>query len=47
MPIGHPHGRAQGHMEGRVAEQGTHMDLMAMRERYYTLYRQQEAAGES
>jgi ATP-binding cassette subfamily B protein len=32
---------------GRVAEQGTHTDLMAMRERYYTLYRQQEAAGES
>ena len=32
---------------GRVAEQGTHNDLMAMRERYYTLYRQQEAAGES
>ena len=31
---------------GRVAEQGTHTDLMAMRERYYTLYRQQEAAGE-
>ena len=32
---------------GRVAEQGTHPDLMAMRERYYTLYCQQEAAGES
>jgi ATP-binding cassette subfamily B protein len=32
---------------GRVAEQGTHGDLMAMQERYYTLYRQQEAAGES
>ncbi|MEI6328284.1 MAG: peptidase domain-containing ABC transporter [Pseudanabaena sp. ELA645] len=32
---------------GRVAEQGTHTDLMAKQERYYTLYRQQEAAGES
>ena len=32
---------------GRVAEQGSHSELMAMRERYYTLYRQQEAAGES
>jgi subfamily B ATP-binding cassette protein HlyB/CyaB len=32
---------------GRVGEQGTHTELMAMRERYYTLYRQQEAAGES
>ncbi|MCY7332056.1 MAG: peptidase domain-containing ABC transporter [Pseudanabaena sp. CAN_BIN31] len=32
---------------GRVAEQGTHTELMAMHERYYTLYRQQEAAGES
>ncbi len=32
---------------GRVGEQGTHVDLMAKRERYYTLYRQQEAAGES
>ena len=32
---------------GRVGEQGTHRDLMAMQERYYTLYRQQEAAGES
>ncbi|PZO38657.1 MAG: peptidase C39 [Pseudanabaena frigida] len=32
---------------GRVVEQGTHTELMAMRERYYTLYRQQEAAGES
>ncbi|MBD2150446.1 peptidase domain-containing ABC transporter [Pseudanabaena sp. FACHB-1277] len=32
---------------GRVVEQGNHQDLMAMRERYYTLYCQQEAAGES
>jgi ATP-binding cassette subfamily B protein len=32
---------------GRVAEQGTHNELMALKERYYTLYRQQEAAGES
>jgi ATP-binding cassette subfamily B protein len=31
---------------GRVAEQGTHTELMAKQERYYTLYRQQEAAGE-
>jgi ATP-binding cassette subfamily B protein len=32
---------------GRVVEQGNHQDLMAMRERYYTLYCQQEAAGDS
>ncbi|MEE3715132.1 peptidase domain-containing ABC transporter [Tumidithrix elongata RA019] len=32
---------------GRIAEQGTHHELMAMQERYYCLYRQQEAAGES
>lgn len=32
---------------GQVAEQGTHPDLMAKRGLYYTLYLQQEAAGES
>ncbi|AFY73835.1 type I secretion system ABC transporter, HlyB family [Synechococcus sp. PCC 7502] len=32
---------------GRVAEQGTHSELMVLKERYYTLYHQQEAAGES
>ena len=31
---------------GRVAEQGTHNELMAMKGIYHCLYRQQEAAGE-
>ncbi|GBO55990.1 toxin secretion ABC transporter ATP-binding protein [Pseudanabaena sp. lw0831] len=32
---------------GRVAEQGTHPELMALQDRYFCLYRQQEAAGNS
>jgi ATP-binding cassette, subfamily B, bacterial HlyB/CyaB len=32
--------------QGRIAEQGTHAELMAMRGLYYALYRQQEAAAE-
>jgi ATP-binding cassette, subfamily B, bacterial HlyB/CyaB len=32
---------------GRVAEQGTHGELMAIEGSYYCLYRQQEASGES
>lgn len=31
---------------GRVAEQGTHHELMAIEGNYYCLYRQQEAAGD-
>jgi ATP-binding cassette subfamily B protein len=33
--------------KGRVAEQGTHLELMALQDRYFCLYRQQEAAGDS
>ena len=33
--------------QGSLAEDGSHQELLAMRGRYYTLYRQQEAAGES
>jgi len=33
--------------QGSLAEDGTHQELLAMRGRYYTLSRQQEAAGES
>ena len=33
--------------KGRVAEQGTHTELMALQDRYFCLYRQQEAAGDS
>jgi ATP-binding cassette subfamily B protein len=29
--------------QGAIVEQGTHDDLMAMRGRYFALYRQQEA----
>ncbi len=32
---------------GRVAERGTHDELMALQDRYFCLYRQQEAAGNS
>jgi ATP-binding cassette, subfamily B, bacterial HlyB/CyaB len=33
--------------QGSLAEDGSHQELLAMRGRYYTLFRQQEAAGES
>jgi ATP-binding cassette subfamily B protein len=33
--------------QGSLAEDGSHQELVDMRGRYYTLYRQQEAAGES
>jgi subfamily B ATP-binding cassette protein HlyB/CyaB len=33
--------------QGSLAEDGSHQELMDMRGRYYTLYRQQEAAGEA
>jgi len=33
--------------QGSLAEDGSHQELLDMRGRYYTLYRQQEAAGES
>jgi ATP-binding cassette, subfamily B, bacterial HlyB/CyaB len=32
--------------QGKIAEQGTHKELMAMRGLYYALYRQQEASAE-
>jgi ATP-binding cassette subfamily B protein len=31
--------------QGAVVETGTHQELMALRGRYYALYRQQEAAS--
>ncbi len=31
--------------QGRVAEQGTHQELLALRGLYYCLYQQQESSG--